>query len=72
MWSAALGEPMPLNKNYIKTIFKKFAKDKDHFNFEDYKRVTSADPDILAWLTKPEESMVTKLQKNIDNSLVSK
>ena len=31
MWSAALGEPMPLNKKYIDSIFHKFAQNENYF-----------------------------------------
>lgn len=61
MWSAALGQPMPLSRKYIDQIFRTFAQSKNHFDFEDYKRTTTKDPEILLWLTKPEEAMNKKL-----------
>jgi len=38
MWSAALGYPIPLNKRYIAKIFQQFAGEKEHFDFQDFKK----------------------------------
>ena len=63
---------MPMSRRYIITIFRSFASKKDHFDFHDYKRVTEKDPDILLWLTKPEEVMNAKLNKRLDDNLISR
>ena len=72
MWSAALGYPIPLNRSYIQNIFQKFAGEKKHFNYEDYKLRMQREPDILVWFSKPEEAMNKRLNKRIDKTLVTK
>jgi thymidylate kinase len=63
---------MPMSRRYINTIFKSFAANRDYFDFDDYQRVTVKDPDILLWLTKPEEVMNAKLNKRLDDNMVSR
>ena len=63
---------MPMSRRYINTIFKSFATNRDYFDFDDYQRVTVKDPDILLWLTKPEEVMNAKLNKRLDDNMVSR
>ena len=61
-----------MSRRYINTIFKSFAGAKNYFDFDDYVRVTDKDPDILLWLTKPEEVMNAKLSKRLDDNLISR
>lgn len=72
MWSAALGHPMPLNRNFIKSVFQQFAGNKDFFDFEDFKSQMKTNPDLLLWFSKPEEALNKKLHHRIDETNVSK
>lgn len=72
MWSAALGYPIPINRSYIENIFQKFCNNKNHFNFEDYKKQMELNPDMLAWFSKPEEAMNKRLHIKIDEHNISK
>lgn len=72
MWSAALGYPMPLERNYIKGVFQQFAGGKDFFDFEDFQQQMTANPDLLLWFSKPEEAMNKKLTKNLSETTVTK
>ena len=72
MWSAALGYPIPLNRNYITSLFQKFSNGKEFFDFEDFKAQMALNPDMLAWFSKPEEAMNKRLHNRIDEGLISK
>ena len=57
MWSAALGQPTPVNLRHFKTVFDTFADGKDYFDFEDFAREMRLNPNLLFWFSKPEEAL---------------
>ena len=63
---------VPLNRKYIDKIFQQFANEKDYFDFEDFKKQMSQNPDMLVWFSKPEEAMNKRLNLKIDETLVNK
>jgi hypothetical protein len=50
-------------------MFKQFAQEKSHFTFDDYAREMAANPDLLAWFSKPEEAMNKHLYIKIDETV---
>ena len=63
---------VPLNRKYIDKIFQQFANEKDYFDFEDFKKQMSLNPDMLVWFSKPEEAMNKRLNLKIDETMVNK
>jgi Ca2+-binding EF-hand superfamily protein len=63
MWSAALGQPTPVNLIHFKHVFERLADRKPFFNYHDFKRVMERNPNTFNWFSKPEKAMFQRVKE---------